>query len=149
MAKYNLKDSIDVDRANRRLQQLIKKGSLIELKECSKRSLSQNNYLHLILSYFALELGYTLNYVKLRIFKLTWNKDIFVVEKTSDKTGELFTDIRSTADLNKEEMARAIDTFIEKAALEANIRLPQPSDLMYDDEILKISLEVSRNEKYL
>jgi hypothetical protein len=149
MAKYNLKEQFEIERFRRRTEQLIKKGALTDLTEVTKRSLNQNSYLHLILSYFALELGYSLWYVKVKLFKCTWNKDIFIIEKVSPKTGEQFTDIRSTRDLSKEEMAKAIDTFIEKAALEANIRLPQPSDLMYEDEIRKINLEVSRNEKYL
>jgi hypothetical protein len=46
-------------------------------------------------------------------------------------------------------MTKAINIFIEKAALEANIRLPIPSDLMYNDEMTKIALEVARNEQYL
>jgi hypothetical protein len=149
MARYNLKEPFRAEQARRRLEQLIKKGALTDLTEVTKRSLSQNNYLHLILSYFALELGYSLNYVKLRIFKCTWNKDIFVTTKVSNKTGEQYTDIRSTADLNKEEMSKAIDTFITKASLEANIRLPIPSDLLYEDEMTKIALEVAANEKYL
>ena len=149
MAKYNLKDQFEIEKFRRRTEQLIKKGALTELTEVTKRSLNQNNYLHLILSYFALELGYTLEYVKLRIFKLTWNKDIFIEKRFSEKTGEEFTNVRSTASLNKEEMSKAIDTFIEKASLEANIRLPIPSDLMYEEEMTKIALEVSRNEKYL
>jgi len=149
MALYNGKENFEIAKARRRLEQLIKKGALFELKEITKRSLSQNNYLHLILSYFALELGYSLSYVKLNLFKCKWNRKIFVVKKVSPITGEQFTDVRSTADLDKEEMTKAINIFIEKAALEANIRLPIPSDLMYNDEMTKIALEVARNEQYL
>ena len=115
MALYNGKENFEIAKARRRLEQLIKKEALFELKEITKRSLSQNNYLHLILSYFALELGYSANYVKLNLFKCKWNRKIFVV----------------------------------KAALEANIRLPIPSDLMYNDDMTKIALEVARNEQYL
>jgi len=149
MALYNGKENFEIAKARRRLEQLIKKGALFELKEITKRSLSQNNYLHLILSYFALELGYSLSYVKLNLFKCKYNRKIFVVKKVSPITGEQFTDVRSTADLDKEEMTKAINIFIEKAALEANIRLPIPSDLMYNDEMTKIALEVARNEQYL
>ena len=149
MALYNGKENFEIAKSRRRLEQLIKKGALFEPKEITKRSLSQNNYLHLILSYFALELGYSLSYVKLNLFKCKWNRKIFVIKKVSPITGEQFTHIRSTADLDKEEMAKAITIFIEKAALEANIRLPIPSDLMYNDEMTKIALEVARNEQYL
>ena len=149
MAIYNGKDSFEVGKAQRRLAQLIKKKALFEIKEITKRSLKQNSYLHLILSFFALELGYPMSYVKLNLFKCKWNKSIFVVDMVSEKTGEKFKFVRSTKDLDKEEMTRAIDTFIEKAALEANIRIPIPSDLLYDDEMTRIALEVFRNEKYL
>ena len=50
MALYNGKENFEIAKARRRLEQLIKKGALFELKEITKRSLSQNNYLHLILS---------------------------------------------------------------------------------------------------
>lgn len=149
MATYYGKEDFDVKKARRRLEQLIKKGALFELKEITKRSLSQNNYLHLILSFFGLELGYPASYVKLNLFKCKWNKSIFVVDMESEITGEKFKFVRSTKDLSKEEMSKAIDVFIEKAALEANIRIPIPSDLLYDDEMTRIALEVARNGNYL
>ena len=149
MAQYLLKDTFKADKARRRLEQLIKKGSLVELREIKKRSLSQNNYLYLCLSFLALELGCSLFYVKTTLFKCTWNRDIFVIKKVSEKTGLEYTDVRSTADLDKEEMTRAIDTLITKASLECNVRLPCPTDLVYQDEMLRIQEEVFNNQKYL
>lgn len=53
---YDLSNSIQSERAKRRFDSLISSGRLIELKEITKRSLSQNNYLHLIISYLAMKL---------------------------------------------------------------------------------------------
>lgn len=149
MAVYLPRTDLEKDHVRRRLEQLIESGQPFELTNVKKRSLSQNNYLHLGLSYLALELGYTLEYTKLRLFKLTWCKETFLVEKTSNKTGEIFTDIRSTASLNKEEMSHVIGILIEKAMLVCGVRLPDPSDLLYQEEMIQIAQEVYNNQKYL
>ena len=149
MAVYQPRTQFEKDKVRRRLEQLIESGDPFELTNIKRRSLSQNNYLHLCLSYLGLELGYSLAYTKLRLLKLTWCKDVFLVDKVSSKTGEKFTDIRSTADLNKEEMIHVIGVLIEKAQLECNVRLPNPTDLTYQDEMQQIAIEVYNNQKYL
>ncbi len=54
----------------------------VELRKIrEKRTLSQNNYLHLILGWFGLEIGYTLQEVKQDIFKRNICKDWFLMGK--------------------------------------------------------------------
>jgi hypothetical protein len=146
---YNPKSDFEIAKARKRLEQLITKGKPFELTDIAKRSLKANNYLHLCLSYLALEMGWTLAYTKLRIWKLTWLKDLFLIEKVSTKTGEKFTDIRSSKDLNREEMNHAIGVLIEKAMSVCNVLLPNPNDTTYQDDFLLIQREVHQNQKYL
>jgi hypothetical protein len=146
---YNPKSDFDLQKAKKRFEQLIRLGKPFELTDLTKRSLKANNYLHLCLSYLALEMGWTLAYTKLRIWKLTWCKEMFLIERVSTKTGEKFTDIRSSADLNKEEMNQSIKILIEKSLSVCNVLLPNPNDNSYQDDFLLIQKEVAANKQYL
>ena len=70
MAVYDLSKPMRRAQFERRAALLIKAGRFVELKEITNRSLKQNSYLHLILSYYAIEFGYTLEYTKRHIFKI-------------------------------------------------------------------------------
>ncbi|MEC4051129.1 hypothetical protein OX284_016965, partial [Flavobacterium sp. SUN046] len=118
-----------------------------ELKEKKpKRSISQNNYLHLILSWYALEYGETLEYVKQEVFKKQINKDIFEYEYINKKTGEIRTEYKSTANLDTGQMTTAINRFRNYASKEAGIYLPEPKDL---SELQYIENQIKNNEQYL
>tara|TARA_R100000951_G_scaffold103090_2_gene95526 strand:- start:5751 stop:6182 length:432 start_codon:yes stop_codon:yes gene_type:complete len=120
----------NVEQARTKLEWLISKGKTFELKEQrAKRSISQNSYLHLLFSWFAYEYGETEQYVKQFIFKEVVNADIFASEYTNPKTNEVRDCLRSTADLNTKEMTKAIDAFRDFSSKEADIYLPEPSDL--------------------
>lgn len=67
---YDLNDNHDKKRFQTYTNKLLNGGNLVELKSLNKRSLKQNNYLHLILSAFAIETGYSLECVKTNFFKL-------------------------------------------------------------------------------
>ena len=80
---YNLSNVLDAQNAETRLQQLKKKGCVIELTEKKpKRSIKQNAYLHLILGYFATQTGDTPEWVKQQYFKKLCNPDIFIWRET-------------------------------------------------------------------
>ncbi|MEC4049303.1 hypothetical protein OX284_007660, partial [Flavobacterium sp. SUN046] len=62
---FNSEIELEKKMAIERFRFFLSKGKTFELKEKKpKRSISQNNYLHLILSWYALEYGETLEYVK-------------------------------------------------------------------------------------
>lgn len=144
---YNAKNNYDCQRAKDRLKYFIENEKKFELTEKKPlRSLKQNNYLHLILSYYALEYGETLDYIKQNVFKIICNHDIFLTEYANRKTGIIRTELRSTADINSQEMTMAIDRFRTYASKEAGIYLPAPEDLNYLEEIEK---EVTNNKLYL
>lgn len=147
---YDLNNPLDemkfTDRIKRMWQQH-KEGHriIIELSERKQRTLSQNNYLHLILSYFATECGLQTEYVKRQYFKATVNADLFVVTEQDKLLGKPVKTLRSTADLTKEQMQLAIERFLNWSAQVAEIPLPTPEQ---NDIIREIEIEVERNRKY-
>lgn len=146
MALYDLSKQTDQTRLKIRLINLVEKGSVIEIKEKRSGSLSTNNYFHLIVSYFALMYGETLEYIKIEFVKKNICKDIFLTERANRNTGELRPALRSWTDLNQEEQSLVISRFKDWSAKEAKIRLPEPDDLQY---IREIQIEVDRNKQYL
>ena len=133
---FNASNEFDIQRAKERLGYLIEKKKTFEITEKKpKRTYSQNNYIHLLFAWFALEYGETPEYVKQEIFKKLVNPQIFLTEYVNYKTGEVRAAWRSTADLNTKEMTTAIDNFRDYASKEAGIYLPTPDDLISLNEI--------------
>lgn len=136
-------------RAIRRIKYLLDKEAKIEVLEKKKnRTYSQNNYLHLILSWFALEYGETLDYVKLEFFKKKVNPDIFKTIHVNRITGEEREDWRSSADLNTQEFSLATERFRNYSVQKLGLYLPEPKDLVHLDEI-KNQIELHENKIYL
>ena len=144
---YNASLDLDQKRATERFNFLLSNNKTFELTEKKpKRSLSQNNYLHLILSWYALEYGETLDYIKVEVFKKQLNKDIFEFEFVNRKTGECRLDLRSSANLDTKEMTTAIERFRNYASKEAGIYLPSPEDL---SQLQEIENQTKNNAQYL
>jgi hypothetical protein len=124
---YDLSNHIDLKKYEARFQYLKSKGKKVELKEVrKKRTLSQNNYLHLLLSYFGMETGYTLHESKVLFKKLS--PEIFVYEKNGEKF------LKSSADVDTKEMTIAIERF-RNASAENGFYLPSPDDMGFLQEI--------------
>lgn len=135
---YALSNKIELKAARNRLSYLARKGARVKLTEVQmNRTLAQNSYLHLIIAAFGANFGYDLEESKL-IYKQV-NRAIYYY----DKKGRTF--IRSSAALNKEEMARTIDKFMEASA-EAGYPLPLADDREW---LLEIENEIERNRRYL
>ncbi|MDR2928226.1 MAG: hypothetical protein LBV41_08530 [Cytophagaceae bacterium] len=143
---YDLSKEIDKSRARTRFEQLFVEGCKIELTKKEKRTLQQNKYLHLILGWFALEYGETLEYVKQEMFKKLVNADIFKSEYINRKTGEIRESIRSSRDLTTTELTKAIDRFRNWSSKEASIYLPEANE---DRFLAEIEIEMERHNSYL
>lgn len=143
---YNLSSEIDLSRFNMRVSEVVKKRCLCELTEKKPITLSQNNYLHLILSYFALTIGENLDYVKRTYFKIHCNSDIFVREKEDSILHKTIKYVRSTSDLDTQESTLAIDRFRTFSSTEAGIYLPEPNE---DRFLNEIRVEIEKNKQYL
>ena len=143
---YNLGNPYDRDRFKRRANELFKASKIVELKEKDVvRTLKQNSYLHLIISYFASQYGCGADEAKIDFYKRACNRDLFERERTN-KRGEVKTYLRSSADLTKEEMSLSIDRFRFWSVSVAGIYLPSKED----GEMLTYALqEIERNKEYL
>jgi hypothetical protein len=127
-----------------RVDNLLEKGSLVELTEKAVRTKGQNNYLHLLLGVVAMETGNTLADVKEYYFKEICNSDLFH-RQHFDKLGNCIDSVRSSADLTKEEMSMAIDRF-KRWGAENGIYMPNPGD---ESLLREIAIEMGRNKTYL
>tara|TARA_R100000951_G_scaffold114801_2_gene120885 strand:+ start:861 stop:1283 length:423 start_codon:yes stop_codon:yes gene_type:complete len=108
---YNFSKDLEYQKAILRIEQLKEKGSKVDITEKRRnRTTDQNSYLHLILSFYGLEVGYTLQEIK-DILKRDICPDIFEY----DKGGHKF--YRSTANLNTLEMAKVIHQLKHHAAV--------------------------------
>ncbi len=137
---YDPKNKLHQKQAIEKLNYFISKGKRFELKaKQDKRSISQNSYLHLILTWFGIETGYTLEEVKQDIFKKIVNSATFYEGEFEGKIEGLKVERwRSTASLDALEMTLVIDRFRDFSAKEFGIYLPEPSDL--------VSLQEMENE---
>lgn len=143
---YNLSSPLDAQNAKIRFEMLTKKGCLIELTEKkTRRSLSQNRYLYLLLGYFASQTGNTLEWVKQQYYKKLCNPDIFIGEREDRFLGRVKY-VRSSADLRTDEMNVSIERFRNWSASEAGIYLP---DATNEAELAALQVEVERYKTYL
>lgn len=135
---YNLAEPKELLAARSRVTYLARKGKRVKITEVQlARSLSQNNYLHLIIAAFGAHFGYTLEEAKM-IYKQVNSSTYYYTKK-----GRTF--IRSSADVSKDEMARTIDKFMQ-ASSEAGCPLPLADDREW---LLQIENEIERTKRYL
>lgn len=141
---YELANRVDRDKAITRFKNLLDNDKRIELTvKHPKRTIRQNAYLHLILSAFGLNFGYTLEETKQYIFKKEVNPEIFY---EGEKEGLVKMEKwRSTAELDTGELTNAIDRFLDYSA-KNGYRLPEPEDMVWIAELEK---EVHNNSKHL
>jgi hypothetical protein len=119
---YNSENPVDVQNAITKLKYFIDKKVIFELTEKrKKRSYSQNNYQHLLFSWFALQTGYTAEEVKQEIYKKIVNSNIFY----EGEFGELvkIERWRSTSDLDTSETTTAINRFRDYSSQEIEIQI--------------------------
>lgn len=126
--------------------QKTKYAFIVEVKKKHRpRSIAQNSYLHVCLSYFASEFGYNLEEVKYNIFKKIVNQDIFSKQRVN-KRGLVVTYWRSTADLDTKELTDAIERFRNYSAMVAGLYIPEPNE---EDALLEAQKQIALYEKYL
>lgn len=142
---YDFRNPLDCQRFISRCSSLIEKQAVVDLTEKAQRSLTQNAYLHAIIGAVAMECGTSLDYAKEFYFKRLCNADIFVFTHDDKVLGCRVEELRSTADLTKEEMSTAIDRF-KRWAAEQGMYLPEPGD---EALLREIEIEMAKMRKYL
>lgn len=143
--KYDGTNPFHAQQARSKLERLIKEQKVFELTEKKpKRSLSQNKYLHVILSYFGCQIGETMEYVKRNYYKILCNKDTFVRERDDKYLGKIKY-LRSSADLDSAEMSLTIERFRNFASAQG-VYIPSPEE---ERLIQLMEVEVERNKHYI
>lgn len=142
---YDLSNPLQNESFKVKAEALAKKGGIVELTEKKpQRSLQANKYLHVIIAYFALQVGETAEYVKKHYYKILCNKDIYIREVDDKYLGRIKI-LRSSADLDSEEFSLTITRFRNWSAGEG-IYLPSSEEHMF---IQQMEVELSRNKQYL
>lgn len=144
---YDLSNPLQREQFKLRVNKLYGLKSIVDLTEKRPtRSLPQNAYLHLILGYFATQTGVSLEWAKREYFKKLCNPQIFIADTTDPVTGKAVRFLRSSAELNTEEMTMAIERFRNWSAAEADIYLPDANE---KEMLMAAQVEVERAKKYL
>lgn len=141
---YNLKNEYDVPKFKEYVNRLYRERAVVEVKKRQpNRTLAQNSYLHLLLSYFGAEYGCSMEETKLDFYKRTCNRDLFE-RKIVNKQGHEITYLRSSAELTTGEMTLSIERFRNWSASEAGIYLPAANEhqmLLYAQQAAERSRE--------
>lgn len=136
--KFLLSDITQAHRAKELLEKLTIEQQRVEIIKISpRRTLNQNNYLHLLLTAFGVNFGYTLDEAK-HIYK-ELNRDVYFYEKKK----RIF--VKSSKDLTKEEMAKTIDKLKVQSARQG-FELPLATD---QEWLMQISNEAEQHKYYL
>lgn len=145
--KYDLSNQSDRERLMEHVRQAVeKREGIVEFTTKKRqRSLPQNRYLHVILSYFASQYGESMEYVKEKFFKEVCNRDLFY-RLVNDRILGYTERVRSTADLTTEEMSLAIERFRDFCAMNAGIYIPSSDE----HGLLELAeIEVERHKEYV
>jgi hypothetical protein len=143
---FDLNNQYEIPKYKEYVNKLYNEKAVVEVrKKMPHRSLPQNRYFYLLLGWFAAETGYSVDEVKLDIFKKLVNKDLFVVE-AKNRRGDIVKTVKSSASLSTAEMTLAIERFRDYSAAEAGIYLPAPNEREF---LLSIQKELERNKEYI
>ena len=143
---FNTSNQYELEPMREYLKKLVRSGAVVEIKrKAPVRSQAQNRYLHVILGFFAVEYGVSLEEVKIDVYKRLCNREIFE-RKTTNKQGKEITYLRSSSDLTTAEMALSIDRFRNWSSAVAGIYIPAANEegfLAYCEQ------EIERYKEYL
>lgn len=142
---FDLKNEYDVPKFKEYVNKLYQQKAVVEVKKkLPNRTLAQNSYFYLLLSWFSLETGYSVDEVKIDIFKRLCNKELFEKE-VQNKQGKTVKVLRSSSELTTGEMTLAIERFRNYSATEG-IYLPSPNEQQF---LLHIQKEIERCKDFI
>ena len=128
MATYFTSDIFQVRQLVQRVKEAVLSKKEVEFTVKKKpQDRSQKKYAHALFNIVAMETGYTREYVKKELFKIRYNPDIFIYDRTNPKTGEITQDLRSSED-PQINLTLAISTFKDGVFVDCGIKLPEPNN---------------------
>lgn len=132
MMLLNLKNDLDIKRAQAYLEKLIKDGSKVELKKIQeKRSINQNSYLHVCIQYVCQASGYTIEEAKIQLKREF--KKYFIYEVNGQKF------LKSSRELDTVQMTEWIDWIRQMALDTLGTYIPTP------EEYIQNQFEIERD----
>ena len=136
--KYNLENSFDVERAKTYFNKLLSDKSKIEIiKNREVRTIKQNAYLHVCITLFGINFGYTIEEAKTHL-KRTCN---FM---TYEKNNEKF--LRKTSELDTLELTVFID-WIRNYSSDNGCYIPDANEYLMNK--FEIDKEIEKNNLHL
>jgi len=137
--KYDLENKLEQHKIIQRLEWLIDKQAKVELKEVRKpRTIKQNAYLHVCISLFAIECGYTLDEAK----TLLKRQCQFM---RYEKNDNLF--LRRTREMDTKELTEFVEWIRNYASLEVGLYIPTSEEYLQNKWDIDHGIE--RNAQYL
>lgn len=144
---FDLSNDLQAENFKAKCNSLYKKRCIVDLTEKrAQRTLRQNSYLHAALGFFGLQFGYKLDEVKEWYFKETCNPELFVRTVHDPLTGIDRKVLRSSSELNTDEMTLAIERFRNWAADVAGVYIPSPEEHRLVEQM---EIETQRGRLYL
>ena len=145
MALYDTSNPLDKANFMLRAKKLAESGKIVELAEKKpKRTLSQNNFLWLCLSYWGCQTGYTKEEAE-TIYKNV-NRELYYTHKVI--AGVEIEYIRHTYELDTAEMTASIEKWRNWAAMNdaCPVYIPSPEDYQL---IQQMEVKISKNNKFI
>lgn len=145
MALYDTSNPLDKANFMLRAKKLAESGKIVELAEKKpRRTLSQNNFLWLCLSYWGCQTGYTKEEAE-TIYKNV-NRELYYTHKVI--AGVEIEYIRHTYELDTAEMTTSIEKWRNWAAMNdaCPVYIPSPEDYQL---IQQMEVEISKNNEFI
>ena len=136
--KFDLSKDMDIIQYNSRSEYLLKKGKKVELKEIREsRTINQNSYLHVCISMYAIEYGYTISEAKTNLKRAC---SFMVYEKDGIKY------LVETSKQNTEELTRFIE-WIRNYTQSNGLYIPSAEE--YKENKFNIDREIDKYKEFL
>lgn len=136
--KYDLSQDIDRSKAVVKFSAMLNDDKIIELKEVKKgRTIKQNSYLHVLISLFSIEFGYTLEESKTHLKRVCQ----FMVY---EKNGEKF--LKQTSKMDTAELTNFIE-WIRNYSSQQGLYLPTSEEYLTNQ--VQIDREIESQKQYL
>ncbi len=135
---YDLTNQLDYNKAVTFFKRLLDKKTTVEVKEVKNtRTVSQNAYMHVCISLFAIEFGYTLEEAKTMLKRQC---SFMVYEKKDQRF------LKRTRDMDSDEIGEFID-WIRTYAGKAGLYIPSSEE--YLKHKISVDKDISRHKEYL
>ena len=136
--KYDLSNSVEKKTAISKLKKYIDEKKIVEIKLVNKkRTLTQNAYLHVCISLYAIEFGYTLYEAKTYLKR---NCGFMTYEKNGDKY------LKHTSDSDTKELTEFIDWIRNYSGMNGYY-IPTPEEYLTNQTM--IDRDISRHKEFL